>query len=409
MGSGHGGATPVQDMQPDLAGLAGVDVVDLPDETVRSELLAALAGLNQLSAYVARLADSFDVRGGAETDGFRTARVWLSAFGRLSPAAASAWLARGRLLRTLPALAAAAGCGTVSAEHLAKVQDLASRVGVDKLAPFDEILANLAAAAQPAEVAKACDRIAAHLDPDGPDPDPDGAFDRRELTLSRQGSMLYLRGRLDPEGAATLRTALEALMRPPAEGDLRTAGQRRADALIDLARLPLTAGQLPTVGGVLPSLGILLTPSTLIGHHHPDPDSTDSTAEGDTGDATDPEPRDEEGAGDRHPLSLDALTRAGVPPLRNRPGWTGSAKSRPRWRNDSPATPACGASCSTRPPDSPSTSAGPTGWCRPGSAGRCMLGTAGADGPGARPRPTGATPTTTTNPGIWAAKPTSTN
>jgi hypothetical protein len=98
-------------MQPDLRGLGEVDVVGLPDETVRSELLAALAALNQLSAHVARLADSFDVRDLAETDGFRTARVWLSAFGRLSPAGASAWLARGRLLRALPALAAAAGQG----------------------------------------------------------------------------------------------------------------------------------------------------------------------------------------------------------------------------------------------------------------------------------------------------------
>ncbi len=253
MGSGHGGTTPVQDMQPDLAGLAEVDVVGLPDEMVRSELLSALAALNQLSAYAARLADSFDVRGVAETDGFRTARVWLSAFGRLSPAGASAWLARGRLLRALPALAAAAGRGAVSVEHLAKVADLAARVGVDQLAPFDEILAELAAAANPAEVAKACERIAAHLDPDGPDPDPDGAFDRRELTLSKQGRLLYLRGRLDPEGAATLRTALEALMRPPADGDLRTAGQRRADALVDLARLPLTTGQLPPSAGSDPA------------------------------------------------------------------------------------------------------------------------------------------------------------
>ena len=35
MSSGHGGSTPVQDMQPDLRGLAEVDVVGLPDETVR--------------------------------------------------------------------------------------------------------------------------------------------------------------------------------------------------------------------------------------------------------------------------------------------------------------------------------------------------------------------------------------
>ena len=78
----------MQDMEPDLRGLAGVYVVGLPDETVRSELLAALAALNQVSAHVARLADSFDVRGVAETDGFRSARVWLSAFGRISPARA---------------------------------------------------------------------------------------------------------------------------------------------------------------------------------------------------------------------------------------------------------------------------------------------------------------------------------
>ncbi len=284
---------------------------------------------------MARLADSFDVRDLAESDGFRTARGWLSGFGRLSPAGASAWLARGRLLRALPALAAAAGRGTVSAEHLAKVADLASRVGVDQLAPFDEILADLAAAANPAEVAKACERIAAHLDPDGPDPDPDGAFDRRELTLSRQGSLLYLRGRLDPEGAAALRTALEALMRPPADGDLRTAGQRRADALVDLARLPLTAGQLPTVGGIRPSLGILITPSALIGHHHSGQTRhrRDAHAGGDaTATAqppTDPDPPDGEPPPDGElgtrrecsaPVRVDPLSQAGVPPL-PQPAW----------------------------------------------------------------------------------------
>ncbi len=408
----------MQEMRSELAGLAEVDVVGLPDETVRSELLAGLAALNQLGAYVARLADSFDVRDLAESDGFRTARGWLSGFGRLSPAGASAWLARGRLLRALPALAAAAGRGAVSAEHLAKVADLASRVGVDQLAPFDEILADLAAAANPAEVAKACERIAAHLDPDGPDPDPDGAFDRRELTLSRQGSLLYLRGRLDPEGAAALRTALEALMRPPADGDLRTAGQRRADALVDLARLPLATGQLPTVGGIRPSLGILITPSALIGHHHSGQTSADADAGADAagaGGSHGHRPADHRAGAarrrtDRHPSGTWIRSaRLGCRRCRNRRGWTGSARSRPPWRNESPATPTCGASCSTPPPDSPSTSAGPTGWCRTGSAEPCTPGTGVADGPAAKPRPTGATPTTTTNRGTSAAKPTSTN
>src|SRR4029453_16253118 len=84
-------------------------------------------------------------------------------------------------------------------------------------------------------------------------------------TFSRLGSMLYLRGRLDPEGGAALMTAVDALMRPPAPGDERTAAQRRADALIELARGAIAGGGLPTVGGIRPHLGILITPQTLLG------------------------------------------------------------------------------------------------------------------------------------------------
>jgi hypothetical protein len=76
--------------------------------------------------------------------------------------------------------------------------------------------------------------------------------------------MTYVRGRLDPEGAAALYTALDALMRPPGSDDLRTAAQRRADALVELARLSLSSGDLPTVGGVRPQIGVLITPSMLL-------------------------------------------------------------------------------------------------------------------------------------------------
>ena len=88
--------------------------------------------------------------------------------GRLRSAfagAASGWLAQARLLRQLPALAAKAYTGSVSAEQLRLVAALADRVGVEKLIAFDAILADLAAGAGPAEVAKACDRLVAHLDP----------------------------------------------------------------------------------------------------------------------------------------------------------------------------------------------------------------------------------------------------
>jgi len=246
-----------------LTELAGRDVPALADEEVRSALPELLAAVNQVGAVTAAIVGSFDVRDLSDLDACKTARTWLIAFGRLSQGAASGWLKRGRLLRQLPRLAAAAGQGLVSIEQVELVGALADRVGVEAVVPFDAILAELAATAGPAEVAHGCRRLLAHLDPDGADPDPAGAFERRELTLSRSGSMTYLRGRLDPEGAAAFQTALDALMRPPGSDDLRTPGQRRADALVELARLPLTEGALPSVGGERPHLGVLVTPTML--------------------------------------------------------------------------------------------------------------------------------------------------
>ena len=115
---------------------------------------------------------------------------------------------------------------------------------------------------------KACERIADHLDPDGPDPDPHAAFERRGLNVARVGAMMTIRGQVDPEAGAALLTALDAVMTPPRGDDLRTPNQRRADALADIVAQVAGRGRLPTVHGVRPHLGILITPDTLLG---PDP------------------------------------------------------------------------------------------------------------------------------------------
>jgi hypothetical protein len=247
-----------------MAELANEDVTRWSDEQVRAGLSDLLVVSNQVMAVLALLVGSFDARGLSDDDGFRTTRSWLTAFGRLSQGAASGVLSRARLLRELPALGSAALAGAVSAEHLHKVEQLVHRVGVDGMRRFDVDLATLATQAAPADVQKACERIADHLDPDGKPP-ADSDFDKRELSLTPVGSMVYIKGRLDPEGGAAVRTALDAIMKPPGPHDARTAGQRRADALIHLCRAALIAGQLPTVGGVRPQIGILVSARTLLG------------------------------------------------------------------------------------------------------------------------------------------------
>src|SRR5215471_18106269 len=257
-------------LQRAVSGLVTADVSLQPDERVRDELGALLVAVNQLQAAVLVRSAVFDARGLSEADGCRDARAWLTAFGRLSPTVAAGTVKRGRLLRDLPALAHAAGQGAVTGEQLTAVSRLVDQVGVDVVKQADTVLADLAATAGPAEVGKACDRIRAYVDPDGGVPDAMVAFDRRHLTLSRQGSMVAIRGQLDPQAGAAVITALDALTRPPTGDDLRTPGQRRADALADLATGALDRGWLPSIGGQKPHLAVLITPTALLAGHRPD-------------------------------------------------------------------------------------------------------------------------------------------
>ncbi len=298
-------------VQAGLAALNAAEVVDLPDDQVRAEVRALLACANQLSAALAIRIGSFDARDLAHTDGLRTSRTWLTALGRMSQGAATGHLNRAGLLPALPALAAAARAGDVSSEHLGKVGRLAERVGLAAVRDVDDVLARAAGTLGVPEMQTACERVAAHLDPDGAPPDPDQDLQRREVTFSRLGSMLYLRGRLDPEGGAALMTAIDALMRPPAPDDERTAAQRRADALVELARGAIAGGGLPTVGGVRPHLGILITPPTLLGNA--DADRCRGNGNHNVEDSTRAASAIRSGPG-------DPLTQAGIPPCRSSRG-----------------------------------------------------------------------------------------
>ena len=253
---------PVGLVRAGLDALLAADVAVMADEAVRSELLTLLGASNQLAAVVSARVAAFDARGLAVGDGFRTAKGWLRAFGRRSGAAAAGLVRSARVLRELPALAAAAGRGEASAEHVAKVAVLADQVGVAAVREVDMVVAVAACRVDPAGLAGLCERIRAHVDPDGPEPDAD--FERRSVTMSRLHGMVVLRGQLDPEGGATLITALDALMTPPGPTDERSMGQRRADALVQLARGALAEDRLPTVGGHRPQVGVLLTPQTLL-------------------------------------------------------------------------------------------------------------------------------------------------
>ncbi len=248
-----------------LDALASEQVDTLSNEDLRTEMADLLVAVNRLNAELTRRVQEFDRRGLAIDDACRSTAGWLRTFGRLSAPAASACVKRARLAGRLPALSQAAADGDISPDHLDRVTRLADRVGVEVAAQADQVLADSARHLDPTTLGRLCERIVAHVDPDGAQPDAAADFARRAITLSPFDGMVLVRGQLDPDGGAALVTALNALMGPPAADELRSPAQRRADALVELARGALRDGHLPTAGGVRPQVAVLVPAARLAG------------------------------------------------------------------------------------------------------------------------------------------------
>jgi hypothetical protein len=78
--------------------------------------------------------------------------------------------------------------------------------------------------------------------------------------------MVAVNGLLEAEAGQTVLAALEPLARPSDASDARSGGQRRADALAELARRALEGGWLPQSGGVRPQLTVTVDLASLLGH-----------------------------------------------------------------------------------------------------------------------------------------------
>ena len=77
--------------------------------------------------------------------------------------------------------------------------------------------------------------------------------------------MVAVDGLLEAEAGQIVLAALEPLARPADAADTRSGDQRRADALTELARRNLEAGQLPQSGGVRPQLLVTVDLDSLLG------------------------------------------------------------------------------------------------------------------------------------------------
>ena len=131
---------------------------------------------------------------------------------RLDPGEARGRVAAARVLRDLPATAAALGAGEITAGHVRVLAAAAKRVGGDVLADAEPTLLTLAKSAPPQQLRVAVDRLATAVDADD---DRDArALARHEgryvrLTEGYDGGY-DLAGALDEAGGRILQALLTA-------------------------------------------------------------------------------------------------------------------------------------------------------------------------------------------------------
>lgn len=223
--------------------------------------VARLQGLLHVAA--GQLAD---VTGGAlpsDDDGPRSrprsVPGWLADVQHSTPGATGSQLRTARLLRRLPVVVDAVLDGRLTPAQAAVLTRLVDKIDEASLLAAQPAMVEVASAMDPAQLSQwVAHQIATHCEPAFDDAQ-DRARDRRFLTSRREADG-SLRGSflLPPEDSEALLTALEPLARRAGVDDRRTAGQRRADALTDMAEQVLRHGDLPEAGGARPQLSYVM-------------------------------------------------------------------------------------------------------------------------------------------------------
>ncbi|MGH9026200.1 MAG: DUF222 domain-containing protein [Acidimicrobiia bacterium] len=247
--------------------LAGEDPDAIDLSTLGQDIvMLGIVGERIEAERVRRLA-AFDRRGGYADEGSVSTASWLVARSYLAPGAAKQRVELSRRLEKLPKVAEAFAAGSLGYGQVRVVCDATKDLDEEFVVEVQEHLVEESRRCEPRKL----ERRLTHWRHRG-----DAAREverarrqhaRRELKIApKAGGMFGVQGDLDAEGGATVLTALDALSAPnPSNGEARTPAQRRADALVELARRALDTGELPDRGGERPHVGVVVSLETAVG------------------------------------------------------------------------------------------------------------------------------------------------
>src|SRR6266849_3123617 len=244
--------------------LQAEDISEASAASLGDELKELFRHRNRCDAEILRRLLRLDKTEAYAADGSMTAKAWLRWNCNLTHGQASDRVEVARQMQSLPVTTQALAEGDISYQHAALIARTAQRLGSLWPADAEEILVTAAKEVDPVRLRCATMQLRSCGEPDGVLADTNDQDDRRFLHLNQTlGGIFVLNGQFGADDGATLKAALMSVLRTPIAGDDRSPAQRRADAMIDLARRQLDRGTLPETGGQKPHITVNVKMATL--------------------------------------------------------------------------------------------------------------------------------------------------
>lgn len=242
--------------------------VRLSGSELADDLRELARGRNLLDLKFSEMAASFSRTDHYDVEGSYSPIHWIRVNCHMTSATAADRVIVGEQVGAVPASVAATESGEIGFPHLALIAREAAAVAESgRTQPFDEArLLDKALGYTVGRFRNFCHHERHANDPAGYAAEEADKAQARSLSLTTgEGGMVWIRGVLDPEGGAVLRSALDPLARRSGRGDVRPLHQRLGDSLVELARHALDGGKLPRKSGQRPHLQVTATLETLLG------------------------------------------------------------------------------------------------------------------------------------------------
>lgn len=255
-------ARAVEALEVAVADVTRVDPRDLPSAYQIALLRDVEAAARRLAGAQARLLACVETGGLWAAEGARSFAAWVRTEMGTSAPRATALTRTARALRDhLPLAAAALAAGQISAEH-AQILARHATGSAARIAALDHpdigqaFLVEQAATLDGSDFTRIVRAWAVAADPESADRSYADDLDREELVLAKALRGWHIQGWAEDSDGAVIATVLDAVIGAPAADDTRTSAQRRAAALVALARMALDSGAVQPGASIRPHLRV---------------------------------------------------------------------------------------------------------------------------------------------------------